>query len=359
MNKKIITLIAIVAVVILGIKGKGLLGERKQEIANEQLPSSTQISVETTKAKEGTLSSTSTFLAQINSDKSIKLSTKLAGFVKKVMVSEADEVKKGELLVTIDSVELKSNIDALKTTLQAQKNDANVAQKIYNRNYKLYKIGGLAKEKLELSKAALETKIAMQNSTKEKIAQLIHQLSYLKIVAPFDGVIDAVLMHDGDLAATGKPIVTMSNQRQKLIFSYAQNEDIKKGQIVLYKNKKIGVVKSIYPTSKNGLTSAEVDLDKRLPLPTGSSINIEVLTKKVKGAILPADTLLHKKQGTFVMVYNGKSFTPLRVKVEIATKDKIIITPSPKEPVARGSEVKLSKLQSYNNVNIIGDDNAK
>ena len=358
-KKIIITIVVILAVVLLGTKGKGLLEKRKQEVANEPLPITVQISVELAKAREGTLSSTSQFLAQINSDKSIKLSTKLAGFVKKVMVNEADEVKKGELLVTIDSVELKSNIDALTATLRAQINDANVAQKIYSRNKKLYRVGGLPKEKLELSKVAYEAKVAMVNSTKEKIAQLKHQLNYLKIRAPFDGIIDSVLLHEGDLAVAGKPIIAMSNQKQKLVFSFARSENIKKGQIVLYKNKKIGTVKFIYPTSKNGLISAEVALDKRLPLPIGASINIEVLTKSAKGCILPADTLLHKKDGTYVMVYNGKSFIPLKVNVEIETKDKVIVSPCPKYPVARGSEVKLSKLQAYNNVNIIGDDNAK
>jgi RND family efflux transporter MFP subunit len=317
------------------------------------------VSVEVVKAKQGELKNSVSYLAQILSDKSIKLSTKLAGYVDKVMLEEAQEVKKGDLLVMIDAVELKSSIKALQSTLGAQINDANVAQKIYNRNKKLYKVGGLAKEKLEISKATLETKRAMIDNTRQKIDQLKHQFSYLRIVAPFDGVIDAILLHEGDLAAAGKPIIAMSNQKQKLVFSFARSENIKKGQIVLYKNIKIGTVKSIYPTSKNGLISAEVALDKRLSLPIGASINIEVLTKSAKGCLLPADTLLHKKDGTYVMIYSNKSFTPLKLNVKIATKDKVIVSPCPKNPVARGSEVKLSKLQAYNNVSIIGDDNAK
>jgi len=362
MSKKIIITVAVIlAVVILGIKGKGLLEKRKEQVANEALPSTAQVSVEVVKAKQGELKNSVSFLAQILSDKSIKLSTKLAGYVDKVMVEEAQEVKKGDLLVMIDAVELKSNIKALQSTLQAQKNDVIVAQNIYNRNKKLYKVGGLAKEKLEISKATLETKRAMIDNTRQKIDQLKHQFSYLRIVAPFDGVIDAILLHEGDLAAAGKPIVAMSNGEKKLVLSYAASEknSIADGQTVFYKGQKIGIVKSIYPTSKNGLNTAEVRLLEKLSLPVGININIDVLTQAIHGCILPADTILHKKDGTFVMVYNGKSFSPVQVKVEIETKDEMIVTPCPDAFVARGSEVKLSKLQAYDKVNVLGAKDAK
>jgi RND family efflux transporter MFP subunit len=362
MNKKIIiTVVVIVAVVILGVKGKSLLEKRKEEVVNEALPSAEQVSAEVVKAKQGVLKNSVSFLAQIFSDKSIKLSTKLAGYVDKVMVEEAQEVKKGDVLVMIDAVEVKSNIKALQSTLQSQKNDLNVAQSIYSRNQKLYKAGGLAKEKLEISKSTLETKRAILDNTRQKIDQLKHQLSYLKIVAPFDGVIDAILLHEGDLAAAGKPIVAMSNGDKKLVFSYAPSEknSIAKRQTVFYKDQKIGVVKSIYPTSKNGLISAEVSLSDKLPLPVGTSINIDVLTQEIQGCLLPTDTVLHKKEGTFIMIYNNKSFRPMKVNVEIEKKDEMIVTPCPNTFVARGSEVKLSKLQAYDKVNILGEKDAK
>jgi multidrug resistance efflux pump len=66
---------------------------------------------------QGTLRHTEGYLAQIVSDKSIKLSTKLAGYIEKVYVSESQVVKKGDVLVSIDAIEIRSNIDALKATL--------------------------------------------------------------------------------------------------------------------------------------------------------------------------------------------------------------------------------------------------
>ncbi|BBG65750.1 secretion protein HlyD [Hydrogenimonas sp.] len=361
-NKKlIITAVAILAVVVLGIKGKGLLEQRKEEVANEPLPATAEISVEVTKAEHGVLQNSLSFLAEVLSDKSIKISTKLAGYVEKVLVEEAQKVKKGDLLVVIDSVELKSNIEALESAREAQESDALLAQSIYERNEKLYRIGGISKEKLEISKVTFELKRAALENTKEKIAQLKHQLGYLKIVAPFDGVVESVLLHEGDLAAAGKPIIAMSDHGKKLLFSFAPDEkkSIAGGQRVFFGNREIGYVKSIYPSAKNGLVAAEVTLSEKLSYPTGTTIYIDVLTRELEGCILPAGTLLHKKEGTYVMVYDDGRFTPARVDVEIETKERVIVTPCPKGFIALGSEAKLTKLQALDRVNVLGETDEK
>jgi len=358
MNKKlVITVVVVLAVVALGIKGKGLLEKRKTEVANEALPSVSSISVPVVRATQGKLKHTESYLAQIVSDKSIKLSTKLAGYIEKVYVEESQVVKKGDVLVSVDAIELRSNIDALEATLLAQQNDLALAKSIYTRNEKLYKVGGLSKEKLDISKVTLQAKEAVITNTTQKIAQLEHQLSYLKIVAPFDGVIDAILMHEGDLAATGKPIVSMSNGKKKLVFSYAptKNTVIVKDQMVLLDSEKIGHIKAIYTTSKNGLISAEVALSSEIDLPVGSNISIDVLTKEAQGCLLPHGTLLHKKEGTFVMVYEKGSFKPLKVNVEMEEESQLIVSPCPSALVAQASEVKLAALPAYDKVEVLGE----
>jgi len=358
MNKKlVITIVIVLAVVALGIKGKGLLDKRKTEVANEALPTVEAVSVPVVHAKQGTLRHTEGYLAQIVSDKGIKLSTKLAGYVEKVYVEESQMVKKGDVLVSIDAIEIRSNIDALNATLLAQKNDLALAKSIYTRNEKLYRVGGLSKEKLDISKVTLQAKEAVITNTIQKIAQLEHQLSYLKIIAPFDGVVDTILMHEGDLAATGKPIVSMSNGKKKLVFSYAPTKStiIVKDQMVLLDGEKIGRVKAIYTTSKNGLVSAEVALSSEIDLPVGSSVNIDVLTKKTQGCILPHNTLLHKKEGTFVMAYEKGTFKPLKVNVEMQEESQVILSPCPTLAIAAASEVKLAALPAYDKVEVLGD----
>ncbi len=345
----------IIAVVAFVIKGKGLLESRKAEIANQALPGVEVVSISVVNPVQGIMQHKEPYLAQVESDKSITLSTKLAGYVEHVFVEESQKVKNGEVLVQIDKTELQSAIRAAEATLIAQRNDFELAKSIYTRNMKLFKIGGLAKEKLDISKVAMEAKKAVTQNTIQKIEQLTHQLSYLKIVAPFDGEIDAVLLHEGDMASSGKPILSMSSGVKKLLFSYAPHStSIEKGQSVFAKDQKIGSIKSIYTVSQNGLMRAEVKLDLVPNLPVGSSINIEVLTKEAKGCIVPRDTVLHKKEGIFVMVYEEGKFKPLQVDIQMQEANHLLVSPCPATAVAKASEVKMAQLPMYEKVHIIG-----
>jgi len=357
----IVTIVVVLGVVLLGIKGKKLLEKRKEEITKESLPSSIPISVVLVRPTEGELQKYLSFLAQLLAQKNINITTKLSGYIERITVDEAQVVKQGELLVTIDDAEIRSSIEALKSTIIAQKSDMHLAFKIYQRNQLLYKKGGLAKEKLESSKVAYEMKRAAVKSNEERLEQLMHQLAYLHIKAPFEGVVDTVLLHEGDLAAAGKPILSLSDHNQKLLFTYAPEEvnGTLVGKPVFFKGEPIGEVRVQYPISKSGLNVAEAYLKKRVSLPIGANITIDIPVRQAKGCILPTDTLLHKKEGTFVLVYKGKQFVPLKIKVILEDGEMAVITPCPHDPVARGSESKLTALQAYGNVTIAGEVDAQ
>jgi len=354
-KKIIITIVIIVTIAGLMMKGKGLLESRKAEVDNASLPTSAFLRVSVVSPTQGLMQHKESYLARVSSDKSINLSTKLAGYVERVFVEESQKVKKGEVLVQIDETELQSSIKALRTTFAAQHNDLALAKSIHRRNVKLFKVGGLAKEKLDISKVAMQTKESVIENTVQKIEQLNHQLSYLNIVAPFDGEIDAILLHEGDLAASSKPILSMSNGVKKLVFSYVpQDASIQKDQLVWAEGQKVGHIKSIYTTSQNGLASAEVKLAFIPDLPVGSSISIKILTKEAKGCIVPSDTVLHKKEGTFVMTYTEGKFTPFQVNVKMQDADRLLISPCPATVVAKASEAQLAQLPVYDKVQIIG-----
>jgi len=356
-RKKVVTILFIIGAVLLAIKGRSLLKSRQQEVKNQPLPKLQELTVKLGHAKNGTLYQLTPFLAMVEADKSIKLSTKLAGFVKKVYVKEAQSVKKGDTLVKIDAKELNANLDSLNSALIAQENDLALAKRIYQRNVKLYKVGAIAKEMLETSKVGLNMKKSVVESTKQKIVSLKNQLSYLDIKAPFDGKIDAIILHEGDLAVTGKPILSMSTDKKKLIFSYAPTKDlvIKPKQKVLKDKKIVGEVKTIYNMANNGLSTAEVALKESLPEPIGSSANISVVTDYKKGCVIWSDGILHKKDGEYIFIYKDKKFIPTKVKTVLESDEKAIISTCTDLPYARASEAKLALLPSYKEVNIAGE----
>ncbi len=352
--KKIIVVVLVIAVfVAIAFKGKALMEQRKEEITKEPIPQKNTISVSLTQAKEGIMRETQPYLAIVQSHKSIKVATKMAGYIEHVFVEESQQVKKGELLATIDESDINSNISLLQTTLAQQENDLALAKQIYTRNRKLYEVGGLPKEQVDTSKVIMQGKSSVIKATKQKISQLQEQKSYLKIKAPFSGEIDTLLMHQGDLAVAGKPILSMSNGTKKLIFSFVAGEkSIKKGQLVYNGDREIGKIKKILTLAKQGLVQAEVELKETPTLPLGATLNIDVLVKSQKGCIVPNDTLLHKNEGTYLMGYSNNRFSPIKVETIMSQKSQEMITPCPTTPIAVGSEVLLGKLPIYGNVEI-------
>jgi RND family efflux transporter MFP subunit len=353
MKKIIIGVIALILVVLVAFKGKGLMEERRNEIIKEPLPQKRSISVSTTKPTQGSMKELNPFLATVRSDKSIKVSTKLAGYIQKIYVEESQKVNKGDLLATIDSEELNSNIAQLKSSMAQQQNDLALARQIYNRNQKLYHVGGLAKEQVDTSRVIMQGKKTVIVTTKEKIKQLGHQKSYLSIKAPFAGEVDSILQYEGDLALTGKPILSMSNGVKKLIFSFVAGKgSIVKGQKVFIDEQEIGSIKEIKTLAKQGLVQAEVAVNKPLTEPVGSSINIKLLTAEKQGCIVPSDTLLHKTEGDFVMTYKESKFQAMKVETLMSQENRVMVTPCPSLPIAVGSEVLLAKLPVYGVVEI-------
>ncbi len=353
MKKIIIAIITVALFAGIAFKAKGLLKERQEEIVKEPLPKKEKLHVTLTNAKEGEMEQKHPFLASVASQKSIKVSTKMAGYIEQMLVEESQKVQKGQLLATIDERDINSNIALLRTTLSQQQNDLALAQQIYERNQKLYEVGGLAREQVDTSRVIMQGKSSAIKGTKQKIAQLQEQKSYLKIKAPFTGEIDTLLMQQGDLAVTGKPLLTMSSGEKKLIFSFVPMQNsIKIGQKIYLDMQEIGEVKKILNLAKQGLAQAEVKLHKKLDLPLGSTLNIELLTQKEQGCIVPNNTLLHKSDGTYIVLYKDKKFQTKKVKTLMSQNNQSLIEYCPTEPLAQGSEVFLSKLGVYGEVEV-------
>ncbi|MDQ1325585.1 MAG: HlyD protein, partial [Campylobacterota bacterium] len=314
-----------------------------------------EIGISLVRPQQGTLQDKASYLARIEADKSIALSTKLTGYIGHIAVKESQKIHKGDLLVRIDDKELRSSIDGLETTFAQQKNDAALAKSIHDRNIKLYKAGGLAREQVDISQVALQGKKAVAANTEQKMIQLKHQQSYLQIHAPFDGEIDEVILHEGDLATMGKPILSLSTGDKKLVFTYAAGtKPIKEGQKVFINKAEAGQIKTISTTAENGLMRAETGNISSLSLPTGSTLHIQVLKNEAKGCIIPNDTILHNKEGNFIMTYTEGKFMALPIKITMQEDDKSLVEPCPHTPVAQANESKLGQLPFYGKVHISG-----
>lgn len=300
---KKIVLFIIIALLIAG--GFKLIKEKKNDISNEK-----KAFVHTYKPLEQKLEKDSddfeVFSAKLEAKQNPKISSKVSGYITKIFIDENQEIKKGDILANIDDSEYKQNIlqlshslkvlnssiDSSKASLLSLKLDMQLSLKEYKTNQKLYKIGGVSKDKLDFSQIIYEQKKAKYVSTlkfvESKKSELDSQKALLKskeklkkyytLYSPIDGFIDEIFLDIGDLSSVNKPILSIISREQNLSFLFS-TDTIKKDQGVFINKEKIGVIESIDVSSKNYMKKANIKLDKRLSFPVNSLISIEVKTK--------------------------------------------------------------------------------
>ncbi len=349
--KKILAAILILLLVAGGVM---LLKKRRDAIVDIPVAGKPVLTVQTVHAETGKVQDLRTFLARLEARDSALLSTKLSGQIVEVQVSENQRVGKGDLLMKIDDGEIAATIESLAVTLASLQYDLQFSQHQFETNQEIFAAGGLSKEKLDASQAAMQSRKALLDSTRQRMKALEAQRSYLNIKAPFAGTVGTIYLGRGDFATPGKVLLTVNSPDQKLTFTYVEREGrpVKTGQDVLLHGQKIGTIHTLYDDAVNGLGVAEVALQDALDLPKGSNLTIDVVVRLETGCSLPVDALLHRKDGVSVMAYNGKIFEAVPVTVTVEGGGSALIDPCIAAPVAVAAETKLGLLPGLDNIKV-------
>lgn len=136
----------------------------------------------------------------LQADENIMVTAKMPGMVTSILVKEGDFVKQGQVLASLDDEIIRKSIEEVKTGLE-------LVNTMYEKQKTLWeqKIGTeMQYLNLKNQKEGLETKLATLNSQK----------SQTKIVAPFSGVIDEVLLKAGAMASPGLPLMRLVNTNE-------------------------------------------------------------------------------------------------------------------------------------------------
>jgi RND family efflux transporter MFP subunit len=347
-------LFIIIPLVLLLASGVILLKKRKKAIADAPVAEPITFAVRTVKAEEGTVTRQASFLARIESLNQAAISAKFSGRIEELMVRETDKVKKGELLVRIDDAEPVATRKSLVAQLEAAKAQLAYQAEQHKRDQALFDAGGLAREKLQASQVALAQADAAVRDIRAKIAATDNQLAYLSITAPFAGTIGSVFLHHGDMAAPGKPILTLNSPEQKLTFRFAPGSvPVRIGQEAVWQDRHLGKIVRIYDDADNGLAVAEIAPDISLALPLESFISIDLILARAEGCRVPIEALLHGKDCTAVMVYRDGRFQSQPVNLTLQGRKHALVAPCPTDPVAVAPEAKLSLLPGHGRIKIL------
>lgn len=295
----------IILTLILIFTGFMLVKKKKESQANEPMAF---VSKESTKTQEAEAISDDFeyFQAKLEAIQNPKISTKISGFIKSIKVKENQEVQKGDVLVKLDDDEyqeslkqlsysleaITASIESLKLSVESLNLDRILAKTQYQTNQKLYKIGGISKEKLDMSEVLYKQKKSKHLGHLANIQSKEYERKSLKaaydskkalqkhytLQAPINAKVEKILLDTGDITNPNQAILTLISDEKKLTFSFASSS-VKPLQEVYVNTEKVGFIEYINPSSENFLQVANIKLTQELEHTNNSLLTIKVKVK--------------------------------------------------------------------------------
>lgn len=320
------------------INNKIAMLERELENDSAQVNSEKAISVKIAELKFEKFNHFILISGNVNAEKHVFVSPELNGQVEKIYVSEGEKVKKGALLVSLNTKVINSNIEEVKTGLE-------LARKVFNKQQELWK------QKIGSEIDYLNAKNAKE-SAENRLKTLKTQLEMARIRAPFAGIIENISGKEGEMASPGKPILEIVNLSEMKIYSNVSEKylaNINEGDTTIVRFPSLPDIEIEVPVYRMGnvidRNSRTFTIELKIKNPDNQlKPNLMATVKlndfsKDSALVVPSGIIKKDIQGSYLYVADSTGENMIAHKVYIHTglsyKDKTMIT----EGVGYGDKV--------------------
>ena len=166
------------------------------------------------------------------------LRAEVGGMVIRVHKENGESVRKGDLLVTLDSSVLRDNLQSAEESMRAATQSLEGAERQYQRMKSLQTQGMVSMQGLEETETKRNSAQSEFVASKARVAAAKQQLERTEVRAPFTGVVSARKASAGDTAQIGKELIQVidpSSMRFEGQVSADQMSVIKVGQGVSFR----------------------------------------------------------------------------------------------------------------------------
>lgn len=251
----------------------------------------------------------------VESKRNILMSAENMGSVLKILSTEGDMVKTGQLILTLDTELFQKTLNQLQT-------DYSLAVTMYEKQKNLWE-----------KNIGTEVQYLEAKNRKESLANQIEniktQISKSQVRAPFSGTIDEVYVREGETAQLGTPLVRIVNHKgmyvkadlsEALIGKFSKNDPV-----FIYFPAPDKTIQS-YITSVGQVIDQQnrtFQIEAKLPdVPFEVKPNLLVIMKlkdfeKKEAAIIPTNLIQKDMEGDYVYVVTGGDDNTFAKKVHI------------------------------------------
>lgn len=183
---------------------------KEHKITEDKFPVIRPLLMDTTYTQE--------YVADIHAIKNVEIRARVYGEIEKIFIDEGEMVRKGQILFSINDLAYKEELSKAKAQLENAIAESKSAELdvlnikiLANKNVVSQTELKMAESKLEAFKAKIE-----EAQSHQAIAKL--KLSFTKIRAPFDGLINRIPFKVGSLVEDGVILTTLSDNSE--VFAY-------------------------------------------------------------------------------------------------------------------------------------------
>ena len=184
--------------------------------------------VETQKIVLGSAELEESYPATIKGKKDVDIRPQISGFITKVHVDEGQVVHKGQVLFTIDQVQLEAAVRSAEAAVVSAKSQVATAQLTANNKKSLYEKNIISDYEYQTAVLSLQSAKASLNQANQNLINAQKNLSFSVVTAPCDGVVGSIPNREGSLAgpSSAQPLTTVSDISEVYAYFSLTEKDV-------------------------------------------------------------------------------------------------------------------------------------
>jgi len=273
--------------------------------------------------------------ARVQSD----LGFRVGGKILERSVNVGERVQKGQILMRLDSVDLRLSAAGEQANVEAARAKYTHAKADETRSAMLVKSGVISGREYDQDRAALDTANAQLEAAEAQARVSNNSSEYAVLLADADGVIVRTLSEPGQVVAAGQTVIQLAHDgpREALInLPEGVRPDLGAiastrlyGQDQMYQASLRELSDAADPASRT-FEARYVLEGEAASAPLGSTVTVTLLTKQTSGnqsVLVPVGAIYDRGSGPGVWIVNDKSEMRFR-RVQIASigKEEVVVS---------------------------------
>ncbi len=159
-----------------------------------------------------TLPATREAVGAVQAERIATITSRVMASILQMRVTAGQRVTRGETLVALDDRDLRRRVEQSQEAVASAQATLAQAESDYNRDKPLFEQKVITPFDFEHDQTNLKTAQANLKRLQQAQHEAMVNLSYATIVSPFSGVVVDKLANEGDMAAPGRPLLTLYEQ---------------------------------------------------------------------------------------------------------------------------------------------------